>query len=361
LGAGSLVLTGALLVACTTTAGTAEAPTAAPTTGAIATATPPSGGTSPTAASVTSGAATDSGAGTGTGSGTGGSAAGSTAAASAGTGTAATAGTGAADTSPAIPPVGYATDPAAAALEAVLPGMYGLDSLGATVSGTSVTIDAPSGCAFVIEVLGAGQWTVSDLVKPGKGDNQYLAELSSGAKTAALTLTDNGDSCQGTITQSVPATLAISGALSESGAAKLFPMACLPAQTGSTLLYGIYTTAKAAYLVGFGVPSAVGTHTGKGADDAALLFYRASKTGPDVGAGLKALEEATSSSALGAQDGVLPGWDPSGVFGATGVTTATGTVTAAKPLSGTVTVSNAANPRNPSSTIAIKASFTCNR
>ena len=264
-----------------------------------------------------------------------------------------------ADTTAAIPPVSYAADPAQTAIEKVLPGMYGLSSLGAAVKGAAVTIDAAANCAFVLEVIGSGQWAVTALVKPAKGENTYLAALTDGSRKAALILTDNGNQCQGTITPGVAATFSVSGALTDSGAAQLFPMSCVPEGTDPEPVYAIYLTQHASYLVAFAVPPTAGAHTATGPDNAEVLFYQSSAGGPDLAAGLSALKAATSSSAAGSEDGILPGWAAARAFVTAEGTTVSTTVTATKPLAGTLTITKAANPKNPSSTITVKAGFGC--
>lgn len=336
-----------LLAGCTATAGKPEAAAAAatspgagpaPSTAAASSDGQGSGGTSSTATS-SSGATVDGGTASGTGSNSGPPTS--------------------ADTTAAIPPVSYAADPAQTAIEKVLPGMYGLSSLGAAVKGAAVTIDAAANCAFVLEVIGSGQWTVTALVKPAKGENTYLAALTDGSRKAALILTDNGNQCQGTITPGVAATFSVSGALTDSGAAQLFPMACVPEGTDPEPVYAIYLTQHASYLVAFAVPPTAGAHTATGPDNAEVLFYQSSAGGPDLAAGLSALKAATSSSAAGSEDGILPGWAAARAFVTADGTTVSTTVTATKPLAGTLTITKAANPKNPSSTITVKAGFGC--
>jgi hypothetical protein len=336
------VLAVGLLAGCTSTAGKPEAATATATSPGAAPGSGPA---------LSGGAAGTSAIPTGSGAGTAG-------AAVSGTGSSSGPGTSA-DTTAAIPPVSYAADPAQAAIEKVLPGMYGLSSLGAAVKGAAVTIDAAANCAFVLEVIASGQWAVTDLVKPPKGDNTYLAALTDGSRSAALILIDNGNQCQGTITPGVTAALSVSGAMNESSAAQMFPMSCLPEGTDPEPVYAIYVTAHASYLLVFTVPPTAGAHSATGSDNAEVLFYQSSATGPDLSAGLSALKAATSSSAMSSEDGIAPGWAAARTFESAGGTTVATTVTATKPLAGTVTITNAANPKDPSSTITVKAGFGC--
>lgn len=357
-------LAGSLLVSCTTTAGKPEAAASAGSTSA--------GGTA-----ATSGASPAATAGTAATQGAGSPGTGSTAATTAqGSGSSGTGGTqsapaGDTDTSPQIPPVTYQTDPDEVALEKVLPGMYGLDSLGATVSGSKIAIDAPASCAFVLEVLNAGQWSITDLVKPTKTSKAYTATLTNGTTRAVLSLTDTGTACQGMIVAPESATLTVTGALSVNGPAALYPLTC-PSGGGTDPIpmYAVYATDTATYLVAIGVVPTKGTHTAKGtddSDDAEMLFYQTSKK-PDLGPALTAIEQLTnpttedsgSSDTSGDSDASIPpGWDAALMFGTGPATSMTVTVSSVDPLQGTVTATKVANPTKSSSTISLTATFSC--
>jgi hypothetical protein len=358
LGALTAALVGGVLVACTTTAGTAR---------------PATSGSGPV--TVTE-AGTGGAAGTSTGPG---------APSAVDTGPAATgpftrgsgmdAPTGAADTSPQIPSVSYRNNPDEVALEQVLPGMYGLDSLGASVSGTRVDIDTTASCDFVTEVIGAGQWTVAGLVTPTTASKTRIGILTDGGIRAVLSLTQTGPSCQGMIVAPVSATLRITGALSSDGPALWYPLTC-PTGGGSDPIpmYGIYATRTATYLAVIGVVPSTGTHAGKGGDaagDAEALFYQASGTA-DLGPALTAVSQLAdltsaasagagtgSTAASGSAGGLPPGWNGRAMFGTGDGSTVTTAVTSTDPLRGTATATALANPLAPSSTITVSATFSC--
>jgi hypothetical protein len=347
-----VVMAGALLVGCTTTPGT---PRAATGSGAVTAET-----TTAAPMSTLTGSPTGAGAGPA-----------ATGAPTQGGG--ATASGGAADTSPQIPPVSYRADPDEVALERVLPGMYGLDSLGATMSGTKIAIDVPASCDFVMEVIDAGQWSVTGLVTPTKTSKTYTATLTNGTTRAILSLVETGTSCQGMIVAPVAATVKITGALTADGPASWYPLTC-PSGSGTDPIpmYGIYATRAATYLVIIGVVPSRGTHTAKGSDssgDGEALFYQASGT-PDLGPALAAVAELAdiTSGASGSGSGgttdtsassLPPGWNGRAMFGTGDGTTVTTAVTSTNPLRGTVTATALANPLTPSSSIALSATFGC--
>lgn len=350
------VLAGGVLSGCTTTARNPDVPTTAGPS-APASATSSRTGTSSTAPDGQTGSGSAP-----TGSGSGGQPS---------SGGPATTSPGTADTSPQIPPVTYQTDPVQAAVEKVLPGMYGLDSLGATVSGSAVRISAPVGCGFVMEVLDAGQWTVTDLVKPTATSKSYTAVLTRGDRAAILSLTDSGSVCQGSIVAPVQASLTLTGALTANGAASLYPLSC-PSGGGTdpVPMYAVYTTAAATYLVVLGVVPATGTHTAKGSDESgdatAMLYQSAAKA--DLGSATKALSQlmaATSASpsasgdAGDSSDQIPAGWNAKTMFTTVDASTVSSAVTSTAPLRATVTATKLTNPSAASSTLSLTATLTC--
>jgi hypothetical protein len=159
----------------------------------------------------------------------------------------------------------------------VLPGLYGLDSLGATVHGSTVELTAQGGCGFVRDVIGAGQWALTPVIQPHDDVPVYLGVLSRGDRSALLSLKEYAGLCTGRISAATAQQLSLSGTISAAGPAQAVTIACLAQvdedQPPAHVVVVSYRTADAALAAIVTVPDAVGTHPVDPDDQAGLIRF----------------------------------------------------------------------------------------
>ncbi|HET8591308.1 MAG TPA: hypothetical protein VFM01_16850 [Nakamurella sp.] len=158
---------------------------------------------------------------------------------------------------------------AEASLEQQMPGMFGLDALGAEVAGDTITIDATSPCSYVLDVIRAGQWSVDMFVSPkGANTSTYAAVLHKGTAAGVLQLSGGANSCQGRITHDETVELSASGALNIKGSGRYLDFYCagtldVDSSDGKPTtadLFGAYTIGDRSMLLVGAIPVVKGSH-----------------------------------------------------------------------------------------------------
>lgn len=329
----TMVVAGALLAGCTHGGGdgtsvSGPGPTAVAGAGAAGT-----GATAPTVGPVTTdgAAAPESGPG---GTGSPGTAAGPVVVTTA-VGTVTTTVT----VPPAADPLGaVATHPTSAdeaAVDKILPGAYGLSSLGAHVHGATIDLAAQGGCDFALDVIRSGQWALTPVLSPHDGVQVHLDVLSRGDRSALLTLTESAGLCTGRIVTETRQALSLTGTVSATGPARAVTVTCL-AQIDedappSHAVVVSYRTGDAALLMIVTVPDAVGTHPVDPDNAAGVVVLGGPGSALVRAAGVaRAFFDPTAIT----QDAVLPGVDAKHAwFQGKGATV---TVTSSDPLTGSL-------------------------
>jgi hypothetical protein len=159
--------------------------------------------------------------------------------------------------------------PAPRAAADLLPGMYGLEQLGASVQGTSqVRFYQRRPCAQVMDTLQAGQWRINLFAEPQKGLDWYAGTMSYGDRIAMLFLVGSGASCAGTVTAEIEQPVTGTGDLEVSGSARAVSFFCQvgPDPNGKDMkdlrlsYVGLYRAASSAFLLMASGPATKGTH-----------------------------------------------------------------------------------------------------
>lgn len=259
-------------------------------------------------------------------------------------------------------------DPAENALEQAFPGLYGLMNIGGSITGKTLTISSPGDCGFVLDVLRAGQWSMTVIASPHDDSHDYAAIMTLGDRVAVLNLDDSADACAGTMVAERPVTIAVGGA-GTSGEAAFLPLNCLPVVDSDTdapashTVIGVYRTKDAGYLLLAEVPAAKGKHSLDPDQDQSILLARLDSTKPaysQLSKLLTVLYDPMSPSAgedAGTELASFQGWSSEG--GDTADGTASVTVDSEKPFAGTVTAKKLADPERPASTISVTLGFAC--
>ncbi|MBN9609124.1 MAG: hypothetical protein J0I11_07375 [Actinobacteria bacterium] len=224
--------------------------------------------------------------------------------------------------------------PADAALAAVLPGAYGLDSLGASVHGATISLAAQGSCGFVRDVIGSGQWALTPVVTPHDGAKVYLDVLTRGDRRALLTLTESANLCTGRILTETSLPLTATGSVTASGQPRAITMYCLEqegADSPTRDMAVFYRTADAALVIMATVPEALGAHSVDPDEPAGVIQFDP-HADPLVHAA-KAMKMFFDPTGI-TQDAMLPGVsEEQAWFQGDGATV---TVTSLKPFAGTL-------------------------
>lgn len=269
----------------------------------------------------------------------------------------------------------YPVGSAKAALATLLPGMYGLAELGATVAGHSATISTSGHCDFVLDVLGAGQWGIQMFATPHPGSDPtldshtYAAIMTRGDRVAIANLDDSAYACTGAIVSERPEKITVTGAAKTTGTADFLPLYCRPVldpdsdTPQSHTVIGLYRTAGASYLFSADVPAAKGTrHLDPDVDQVVSLVPLDPKKPAyaQVDRLLTTLYDplnATDSDAEWEGQLLASGWTSQ--TDDTADETAQVTVTATQPFAGTFAAKKLTSPDKPSSTVSVSLDFSC--
>lgn len=226
-------------------------------------------------------------------------------------------------------------DAVESAAATVLPGTYGLDSLGATVHGSTVDLSAQGGCDFVRDVIRSGQWTLTPVIEPHDDVPVYLGVLSRGDRSALLSLKEYAGLCTGRISAGTEQQLSLSGTISASGPAQAVTIACLATADEdappSHVVVVSYRTADAALAALVTVPDRVGTHPVDPDDQAGVIWFDPTKPALVQAATMaRAFFDYTAIT----PDAMLPGVDEHNAwFQGEGASV---TVTSSDPLTGSL-------------------------
>lgn len=164
---------------------------------------------------------------------------------------------------------GAAAPPAASDsnMEALAPGLYGLERLADESSGSTVTIRSQRPCSDVLDELRAGQWTMTFLPASQTALGMTIAVMSYGDRLAVVYLKDQDASCFGSLTVAEPADIEAGGALTASASGIELPVYCHvgPNVDGQDLndlavgYFGMFVTDKGAFMVNLSGPANKGT------------------------------------------------------------------------------------------------------
>jgi hypothetical protein len=105
--------------------------------------------------------------------------------------------------------------------------MYGLAKIGASPVDGTVPIATPQSCAFVVEVLRAGQWQVTTTVtRDGAQHSWYQGMVRMGPRMGVFHASQTPSGCTGVITVDQPVTMTLSGAVTASGTGRSLSIWC---------------------------------------------------------------------------------------------------------------------------------------
>jgi hypothetical protein len=252
----------------------------------------------------------------------------------------------------------HPTDALDAAVDKVLPGLYGLDSLGATVHGSAIDLAAQGGCAFARDVIRSGQWADTPVLQPHDDVSVYVDVLSRGDRGAMLSLTESTGLCTGRIVTETTQPLALSGTISAAGPAHAVTVLCLAqAQEDGVppahVVFVSYRTDGAALLTMVTVPDKVGTHPVDPDDQAGVVVFDPHRSALVQAAATAGMFYDPSSIKPNAG---LPGVDVHNAwFQGKGATV---TVTSSDPLAGTLDAPHLRREAGGGSA-ALSAGFSC--
>lgn len=233
--------------------------------------------------------------------------------------------------------IGDAPLPAATApdspdgLATLAPGMYALDRLASSKTGTTVTIRAERPCADVLNEIQAGQWTMQAVPAAQVTGNTITAVLSYGDRLALVNLAEQGAFCFGSLTVASPVDIKTSGALAASNSGIELPFVCRVGPdpggddpTDIRMAYaGLVVTRGGSFLVNVSAPAALGAHKLAADEDGSpAVFVFTMKPGiAPVDAALGAFE--LFGSGTGDSNGLSDQFTD--MFGGGGTLTVTGT------------------------------------
>jgi hypothetical protein len=344
----SVLAVGALLAGCTHGSGGDGASPAGPVpSGAVGP------GTSVTAASEATASAGDAGSGN--------------TAETGGPGTsvpsAVTTAIGAVTTTVTVPPTSdplgaapsHPTGSADAAIAAILPGAYGLASLGARVHGATIDLAAQGGCNFALDVIRSGQWALTPVLQPHDGVRITVGVLARGDRRALLSLTESTGLCTGRIVTETQQPLTLTGTIGSTGPAHAVTVSCMANADGppAHAIIVSYRTRDAALMILVTVPDAVGTHPVDPGDQAGVIVL---DPHADALAQAAGVARAFFDPSTITPEAMLPGvTEKNAWFQGKGATV---TVTSNDPLTGTL---NAPHLRRESGggSAAFSAGFSC--
>lgn len=245
-----------------------------------------------------------------------------------------------------------------AALEHVMPGLYGLDSLGATVEGANITLMSAAGCDLARDIVNAGQWSLTPVLQPHDSTVVYVDVLTRGAQHALLYLKESPGMCTGRISVETSEELQLAGAISAAGPARAVTVSCMPLMTddGSNPAHSVvmsYRTDDAALAIMVTVPDALGAHPVDEDDAFGLIEFDPAQPALAQAATMAA---AYFDPSKVSSDAFLPGVDESQAwFGSDGASV---TVTSTDPLAGTVDAPNVVRVSDES-VASFSAGFHC--
>ena len=244
-----------------------------------------------------------------------------------------------------------------AAVASVMPGAYGLDSLGARVHGATIELAAQGGCAFALDVIRSGQWAVTPVLVPHGHVSVYLDVLTRGDRSALLTLTESSGLCTGRIVTETQQPLTLTGTISATGPARAVTVSCLAmVDDGAPPSHSIvvaYAAGGVALMAILTVPDAVGRHQVDPNDPAGVIVLHGHGSPLVQAAGVA--RAFVDPSAI-TPDATLPGVDEQHAwFQGTGATV---TVTSADPLTGTLNAPHLGRESSGGSA-AVSAGFSC--
>jgi hypothetical protein len=248
-------------------------------------------------------------------------------------------------------------DAVESAVASVLPGAYGLDSLGARVHGSTIDLAAQGGCDFVRDVIRSGQWALTPVIQPHDSVTVYLGVLSRGDRSALLSLKEYAGLCTGRISAATQQQLTVSGSISASGPAQAVTVSCLATadEDGppSHAVIVSYRTADAALATMVTVPDAIGTHPVDPDDQAGVIRFDPHKSALVQAATMaKAFFDYTAIT----PEAMLPGVDEKNAwFQGDGASV---TVTSSNPLAGTLNAPHLVRESGGGSA-ALTAGFRC--
>lgn len=247
---------------------------------------------------------------------------------------------------------------AVAAAEALVPGLYGLDSLRPHPHGSAIDLSIPESCAFAMDVIASGQWAARSITTPHTGSSSYLTVLTRGEKSALLSLDGTDTYCEGRIVAAAQQQFDLSGAVVAHGPAQAATVLCRSTidedHPGAHVIVMSYATATGGFLAIFGATDKVGAQP-VDPDDAAALVVLDPKKPALVQAATAAagMFDPTQYSA----DGSLPGVDDSqGWIQGDGATV---TITKANPLTGVLTAPAMTNESGKPGQLSLTAGFRC--
>lgn len=246
-----------------------------------------------------------------------------------------------------------------AALNALLPGLYGWEDLNPAPHGSSVDISATASCAFVMDVLGSGQWRLAPVTKPHGGSATTVAVLSRGDTEALVTVTESPNLCAGTITSPHDEPITVSGMVRASGSARAVTVGCVAQvnadeDTPSAFTVATsYRTPSAAFLVISTVPTTKGTQQISGDDGPTIMIVLDPRRSVVTQAATvwQAFVDPTSQAA----GGLPAGMNPQSLWEADA---ATATITSTNPLAGSISATGMARQTGGGS-VSVRAAFAC--
>lgn len=259
---------------------------------------------------------------------------------------------------PLGPVTGLPAGSADAAVQSVVPGLYGLDSLRPMVHGSTVDLSVAESCSFVMDVIRSGQWADELIDAPHDDVSTYLVVLTRGGRSALLSLSGSKDHCSGSIVADTPQQFTASGAVTVTGPAQAVTVLCRTTidddHPGQQVVAMSYSTLVGGFLAVFGTPEAVGTHPVDPDNQAAIALLDPKKSALSQAAtGMVGMFDPSKYQA----DGTLFGVDESTMW-AQG-DGATITITKSSPLTGVLRAPAMVNAAGKPGTLDLTAGFRC--
>ena len=259
---------------------------------------------------------------------------------------------------PLGPATGLPTGSADAAVQSVVPGLYGLDSLRPLVHGSTVDLSVAESCSFVMDVIRSGQWADEVIDAPHDDVSTYLVVLTRGGRSALLSLGGPKDHCSGSIVADTTQQFTASGAVTVAGPAQAVTVLCRATidddHPGQQVIAMSYSTPAGGFLAVFGAPEAVGAHPVDPDNQAAVALLDPKKPALSQAAtGMVGMFDPSKYQA----DGTLFGVDQSKTW-AQG-DGATITITKSSPLTGVLRAPAMVNAAGKPGTLDLTAGFRC--